>query len=598
MCGIAGILGSESSVDITLLHRFKQLLRHRGPDDCGDFINERRSVGFSQTRLSILDLSPAGHQPMTTRDGRFTIVFNGEIYNFRELRAELVQEGVAFSSNSDTEVLLQLYAMRGERMLERLLGMFAFAVWDEREQTCFMARDPLGIKPLYYWQHQGQLVFASEMRTLLSSDLAPKRIDESSLAEYFLFGYVPDPGTLVDGVRSLQAGQALTWHSGRCVTKTYWQPKYGAEDIAEQDAIEITRDALEQSMERHFVSDVPVGIFLSGGIDSTSILALARARGVSNLNTFCISFDEQEFNEGDAAARTAGHFGTEHHDWRLSAAEGQSLVNEFLCALDRPSNDGFNTFCVSKLAHRLGHKVVLSGLGGDELFGSYPSFQRLPKMLRLAKYLAPGRSAVRFIGQAIERRSSSTTRQRFGVFLQSSMTPLPAYWTLRGFFTPRETAVLLQHYTGKDCNVVCNALIEAQVPDQPTFADSVAYLETTRYMRNQLLRDSDVYSMANGLELRVPFVDSRLHEVVSEIPAAIRLRAGKQLLCDSVPEIPEWIVRAPKRGFRFPFEKWVNQLWASEFDRFDRTNPVRLVTWYRKWTLFTLEHFLSSCGIG
>ncbi len=597
MCGIAGILGTSSTITAESLQLLTVALRHRGPDDCGSYLNPERNVGLAQTRLSILDLSAAGHQPMISADGRYVIVFNGEVYNFRELRPALERRGVEFKSDSDTEVLLYLYAEHGPRMLPMLAGMFAFAIWDTREHTAFLARDPLGIKPLYYGIDGDRLIFASEMRAVLKAWSSPKKLDHSSLGQYLLFGSVPDPGTLVQGIQSLPAGHSLTWKSGSTSLHSYWTPAYAPTPMSVGEATSLTRNALEESMDRHLVSDVPVGVFLSGGIDSTALTALASAKVAQPLNTFCISFEENEFNEGALAQRTAEHFHTQHHDWRLKADEGLSLIDSFLQSLDRPTNDGFNTYCVSMLARKHGLKVVLSGLGGDELFGSYPSFRLLPKLLRWHAWGGLAGPLRGIVGNYLQSQSTRSNLRRLGVFLNSRSNGLAAYWAIRGFFTPSEARKLIEHYTGTNAGnhqVDTAELLNVAVPEQPTPQDLVAYLESTRYMQFQLLRDSDVFSMAHGLELRVPFVDSRLFETVNRVPASIRLAAGKQLLCDAVPEIPAWIANAPKKGFRFPFEHWVKNHWSERFAQLERTIPVKLDSWYRKWTLLMLEHFMHS----
>ena len=596
MCGLAGILDAGPEVSSNLLQTLIDGLHHRGPDDTGSVYFPDHRVGLAHVRLSILDLSPAGHQPMMSADQRYTIVFNGEVYNFRELRPALERSGVKFKSDSDTEVLLYLYAEHGPRMLPMLAGMFAFAIWDAHERIAFLARDPLGIKPLYYGTDGDRFVFASEMRALLRTWKSPKKIDPHSLGQYLLFGSVPDPGTLVSGIQSLPAGHSLTWKDGQFSVQPYWSPSYAPQAITDREAVPRTRAALEETMQRHLVSDVPVGVFLSGGIDSTALTALATAQGAKPLSTFCISFEENEFNEGGLAQRTAAHFGTDHHDWRLKADEGLGLVDSFLAALDRPTNDGFNTYCVSMLARQHGLKVVLSGLGGDELFGSYPSFQLMPKLLRwraLAGLMGP---LAGWSGSVLESQASRANLRRMGAFLQAQPSKLAAYWAVRGFFTPHEVQKIVQHYAGAVAFDPA-ALLDATIPDQPTPQDLVAYLESTRYMQFQLLRDSDVFSMAHGLELRVPLVDSRLFEAVNPIPAAIRLAPGKKLLCDAVPEIPSWVANAPKKGFRFPFEHWVRNHWSDRFEQLDRSVPVKLDSWYRKWTLLMLEHFLRANGI-
>lgn len=592
MCGIAGIVGDLPEVR-ERLPAMLRTLEHRGPDDRGEYYGAQGRVALGQQRLAILDLSPLGHQPMVSGNERYIIVFNGEIYNFRDLRNDLLQSGVSLKSHSDTEVILELYARDGASCVNRLDGMFALAIWDTVTQKLFCARDPLGIKPFYYWQVDEKFAFASEVRALLQSDLAPRHLDGSALRGYLIYGSVQEPQTLVAGVRSLPAGHTLTWSAvGMCV-ESFWKLQF--EDPAPslqdyQQALLSTRQALEDSITRHFVSDVPVGIFLSGGIDSTAVLALAHAQGVAPLQTFCIGFEQQEFDESDLAQRTADHFQTEHHHWRMSADEGMELFHTFLEKFDLPSNDGFNTYCVSKFARDQGLKVVLSGLGGDELFGGYPSFSTMPKLQKIYALCEWAGGVRRIVARNLSRLPIAPRHQRLLSFLQSQGGITDAYCAMRGHFTPTEATKLLT-----DFGVTYDSF-EANV-DQPMPSDNrdgVAYLEATRYMRNQLLRDSDVLSMSVGLELRTPLVDRKLWDTVTRIPTNFRLQPGKKMLVDAVPEIPSWILECPKRGFRFPFEQWLSGPWSDMFTSLERRSSVPLQTWSRKWSLFVLNHFIAS----
>ncbi len=601
MCGVAGMVGCqlEMSVLRTRVQQMQRQLRHRGPDDDGIHVDSSAAVGLAHARLAILDLSDSGHQPMFSPDGRYVVVFNGEIYNFKQLRRELEQSGEAFASQSDTEVLLRMYQRRGPQFVDCLEGMFAIAIWDSRDRSCFLARDPFGIKPLYIWRRDGAIAFASEVRSLLHAKLGPTRLCGEALRDYLLQGSVQEPLTLVEGIVALEPGAWLRWRDGVEESDTFWRPSFDADHDAIHDrdpsvAIEITRKALRESIQKHFVSDVPVGIFLSGGIDSTAILALANLEGFQHLRTFCLSFDEVEFNEGELARRTATHFATDHHDWRITAQQGSELIHHYLAALDQPSNDGFNTFCVSKFAREMGAKVVLSGLGGDELFGGYPSFRRVPQLHRWHRQLAmiPG---ARGVAAAAARRFIGGNRgPRLAEYFRGDGSIDSAHRCMRGIFTRHDTEQLLKRYLSHlpPPDSVVGGESAAHRPH-----DQVSLLELTTYMRNQLLRDSDVMSMAWGLELRVPLVDRSLFDVVRKIPSSIRLAAGKQLLLDSVPEIPEWIASQPKRGFRFPFQSWVSGQWGQVFDQLKRQSPVPLDAWYQAWTLFTLESFLVRCGI-
>ena len=354
------------------------------------------------------------------------------------------------------------------------------------------------------------------------------------------------------------------------------------------DPAALVRRALEESLERHLVSDVPVGLFLSGGIDSTALLALLRAvRGKgADLRTFSIAFDDPDYDEGEIARRTAGHFGAQHSEWKMTASEGAAEVGPYLAAMDQPTIDGFNTWCVSKLAREHGVSVVLSGLGGDELFGGYSTFRRVPRLRRLHRTLGPLRCvAARMLGES----ATAGKWRRLAEFLGGSGGLPAAYRARRGIFTEQEARQLCGELNDRDPG------IETEPESVRTYlprgeADAVSYLEITRYMRNQLLRDSDIFSMAHGLELRVPFVDGRLFEVLRSIPADVRLRPEKRLLLDAVPEIPEWVRNRPKQGFRFPFAEWASSSFGTALREGEREVSVALREWYRKWAIVVADH--------
>jgi asparagine synthase (glutamine-hydrolysing) len=600
VCGIAGIINSRLDRDELemRLQKLQRALHHRGPDDHGLFISKDNVAGLVSTRLAILDLSDAGHQPMQSPDGRYTIVFNGEIYNYGALRSELLDEGHSFKSNSDTKVVLRMFMLYGADAVREFEGMFVLAIWDDREQSLFLARGPLGIKPLYFARQNHQLLFASEIRALLKTELLSRQICREAAASYLLFGAVQEPLTLVDGIEALPGGHYLFWRAGEISLTKFGDVQFSDDPISHDDAVGMVRAAFEETIDRHLVSDVPVGIFLSGGVDSTAIVALAAQKQERDLRTFSISFDDPRFDEGEAAKRTAAHFRTEHCDWRLDSATAKGLLAKFLESSDQPSIDGFNTFCVSKLAHDQGLKVVLSGLGGDEIFGGYQSFELVPRMVRFSRALNLGWPLRAGAGKLLERIASPPIR-RVGRFLDDFPTMSAGYWAMRGIFTPGETAKLLAHYglTSEGPNGHFQSPLQSYVPPQPTMEDEVSYLEITRYMRNQLLRDSDVMSMAWSLELRVPFVDRKFIETVARIPASLRLARGKQILFDAAPEIPEWVRNRPKQGFTFPFEDWVTSEWRDIFQRIEAQSPVRLKNWYRTWCLFALENFLERNGM-
>ncbi|MBS9385304.1 MAG: asparagine synthase (glutamine-hydrolyzing) [Dolichospermum sp. BR01] len=591
MCGISGIirLNPHDNHVEKKIKRMQTALQHRGPDDAGICISTDQQAALAHTRLSILDLSPAGHQPMSTSDGRYSITFNGEIYNFQQLRQNLIDQGEKFHSQTDTEVILKLYQRIGADCVHHLRGMFAFAIWDDWEKTCFLARDPLGIKPLYYWQSRTTLVFASELRAVLASGLPAVNLSPEGLYGYLTTGSVPEPHTLIADIHCLAAGHWLYWQNGNITKKQYWQINFTPGEISPAEAREIVRTALVDSIQHHFISDVPVGIFLSGGIDSTTILALATQTQQSQLSTYSITFAESEYNEGELAQKVANHFGAKHTEYQVTASFAKDIFPNFLTAIDQPSIDGFNTFCVSKVAHDHGMKVVLSGLGGDEIFGGYQSFQKVPQMVSFSKNIKFLPLLRRGFGVGLAHWGTSPKMKRFGDFLRHPPTFASAYGSFRGIFSHQEALTIVQQLLGE-------SLIYQQQLDsnQNTPENEVSFLELSRYMRNQLLRDSDVMSMNWGLELRVPFVDQALLEAVAPIPSSIRLQEGKKLLTQAITEVPDWVVNKPKKGFSFPFENWMDSEFGDYFQNSNMPINVSLTSWYRRWSLAILKHWWES----
>lgn len=594
MCGIAGLLSAGNSQEQleTLIQRMQSVLGHRGPDDRGMYLSRDRQAALAHTRLSILDLSPAGHQPMSTADGRYWITFNGEIYNFQELRHSLISQGEQFHSKTDTEVILKLYQRLGADCVNHFRGMFAFAIWDDLEKTCFLARDALGIKPLYYYFAGSTLVFASELRAILATGLPTKTLSMEGLYGYLVNGSVPEPHTLIEGIHCLAAGHWLRWQSGNITQSQYWQINFTPEAIALPEAIQKVRYALIDSIKHHFVSDVPVGIFLSGGIDSTAVVALASQIQTNQLRTYSIAFEEPEWNEGEISSKVAHQFGTDHTEYTITASLGRELFPQYLAAIDQPSIDGFNTFCVSQVARKDGTKVVLSGLGGDEFFGGYKSFQKVPQMVRVGSRLQAFHPIGSAIGMGLEQWGTSPQLKRLGDFLQQTPNSAAAYRSFRGIFSHAEACSIVKRYFPDRALPVRSE--SNPFPNLPSLEDEVSLLEISGYMRNQLLRDSDVMSMASGLELRVPLVDRILLEAIASIPSHLRLAPGKQMLIQAVPELPSWVVNRPKRGFSFPFEQWMAGEWGDYFPKLDAHKNISLKPWYRRWSLALLEYWLQE----
>ena len=601
MCGIAGQLGKDPG---DFAARVGPRLAHRGPDDAG--VWQDANACLVHRRLAILDLSPLGHQPMASACGRWQLVFNGEIYNHGELRRRLEAEGQRFRGSGDTEVLLAWLVSRGLEGLEALRGMFAFCLYDTREHRALLARDPHGIKPLYLRRGPGgSLAFASELRALLAADGEAPCLNRRALGRYLATGSVSEPDTLVEGVERLPCGHAATWRQGRLTLRPWGalpESLVGATGTAAMgtaEAVALTRSALEDSVAAHMVSDVPVGLFLSAGLDSASLLALA-PRG---LHTFTIGFETPgagTFDESGPAARIAAHFGAHHTPLNLSADQARQWLPAFLASQDQPSIDGYNTWCVSRLATEHGLKVALSGLGGDELFGGYPSFRMVPKLRRWRRLIGPAGPAAAWLLQRLPQGRRARL-QRISALLEAPASLAEAYGCFRGLFSRSESDRLLAHWglppepggmpSAADGGGVGGGTGGGAAPGG---REGVAWLEGSRYLRNQLLPDSDVMAMAAGLELRLPLVDARLQRRLAPIPTALRLAEGKQLLARSVPELPDWFVNRPKQGFRFPFQLWLDDPASPLALRLPSTpRGIDLAPWYRRWSLMVLQHWLE-----
>ena len=591
MCGIAGILSKklDNHAIAPKLGAMQEALNHRGPDGRGDYFSPSGHAGLAHTRLSIIDLSDNGAQPMSSHNDRYTISFNGEIYNYQTLREELIQQGHTFQSQSDTEVILNSYIEFGDACVNKLRGMFAFVIWDEQEQSAFAARDPFGIKPFYYWHDQNSFAFASEIKAVMQSGLNKKTLSSQGVFSYFKTGSVSEPYTLINDIQLLQAGHTLSWKDGQVSKNRYWAIDFPeSKQYSREVAIQKTRSALIDSLNAHLVADVPVGIFLSGGIDSTALLALASSISTTPINTYSIAFENPEWNEGDIAQRIADHFGANHTELIMTPSLAQTLFDDYINAIDQPSIDGFNTFCVSKLAHDNNEKVVLSGLGGDELFAGYKSFELLPKMQNASRRFALLSDITCFMGKHL-KRWLPTKLNRVMDFLSQPNSLIAAQQSLRGIFSHHEALTLTQEITAQDQLSITNPY----EPKHQHIKDNVSDIELSTYMRNQLLRDSDSMSMYWGLELRVPFIDSVLFDEVSSIPADLRLEQGKQLLIDSVPEIPEWVSNRPKQGFRFPFDEWFSKNWQHSVIDFNTPTWIKLKPWYRRWSLVVLSDWVK-----
>ncbi len=562
MCGINGILrlaDSAPAIDREELLRSRDSMISRGPDGAGAWISDDGRVALASRRLAILDLSAAGAQPMASADGRFHAVMNGEIYNFAGLRRELEADGVRFRSHSDTEVVLALYAREPAdpaALLPRLRGMYALAIWDDREKSLLLARDPLGIKPLYLATETGAdacLRFASQVKALEAGGAISREIDPAGVAGFLLWGSVPEPLTIRKAVRALPPGHHLIVREGRI-----GEPVASGLPAMAAMAMEPAA-AIEDSVRAHLVSDVPVAVFLSAGLDSALIAALACRNLPEPPATFTLRFDAllgTPQDEGPLAAEVARALGTRHVERSLRAGDLAALWPGAVAAMDQPSIDGFNTYVVSRAAHEAGLKVVLSGLGGDEIFGSYPSFADVPRLARSARRgrQVPGLGAL----WPPAARLLAADRPKLAGLLRYGQTLPGAYFLRRGLFLPEELPALIGRDAAQEglrrYDPVADAA-RALATDDGVRDDwtSVHALETALYMRNQLLRDSDWASMAWSVELRVPLVDAWLSARLAARGFEPARSAGKAALVrQAAPELPEALWRRPKTGFYIP----------------------------------------------
>lgn len=629
MCGIFGIVAHRAQVPEGVLERGTRSLAHRGPDDSGTILLRgtapEAEIGLGNRRLAILDLSPLAHQPMQDSETGNWIVYNGEIYNFREIRGELERAGASFVSRSDTEVVLKAYARWGEQCLTRFRGMFAFALWDATRHRLLVARDPMGIKPLYYAQAGAYFIFASEVRTLLGTGLLPRRIDLAGLTNYLTFGSAYDPLTLIEGIRSLPPGHTLTWEQGTVRESAYWDlvdeptSTEAVSSCANADlSAEQIKPIVEDAVRSQLVSDVPVGVFLSGGIDSSALVSILSRGGVTP-STFSIVFREADFSEAQHSRAVAAKFHTDHHEINVSQADVLAAIPGALQAMDLPSMDGINTYFVSRETRNAGVKVALSGLGGDEVFAGYSTFRTVPRMERFSHVLQFFPQGMRgVLGSAFKAIVPANDQNRkLASLARDNGRLLHPYFLSRMLFTPDQRELLLRNRSTSVQEFAAasqrDRLLRARSLDP---INRVSYLESRCYMLNTLLRDSDFMSMSQGLELRVPLIDHQLARTVMEIPGKRKLNSTpKKLLVEALEgSLPEEIVYRPKRGFTLPFEHWMRQEMRSEIEsglnakRIDggplgglvSGNEVQRiwqsfqreqVSWSRPWALYVLQRW-------
>jgi asparagine synthase (glutamine-hydrolysing) len=578
MCGINGIVAyhsASSEPEEAELLATRDAMRARGPDGSGAWWSPDRRCALGHRRLSIIDLSDRAAQPMTSEDGRFVVVFNGEIYNYPQLRTELETDGARFRTTSDTEVLLHLYARHGAEMVHRLRGMFAFAVWDQVQHCLFLARDPYGIKPLYTANDGWTFRFASQVKALLAGGHLSRDPEPAGVVGFHLFGSVPEPFTLYRDIRSLPAGHTQFVNAaGPREPKPFSNlaellAKGAANAVPVAEISERVRAAVLDSIRAHLLADVEVGIFLSAGVDSGALLGCMRDAGQRGVRAITLAFEEfrgTSEDEAPLAARVCDRYGARHIVRRLSQQEFVQDLPAILDAMDQPSIDGVNTWFVSKAAKEVGLKVVISGLGGDELLGGYPSFADVPRWRRrfgaLAVVPGLGLFARTLIGRVAP--AFSHARPKALGLLEHSGTWAGAYLLRRGLFLPNELPEVMDPEIAREGMHRLRPLrcLGASLkPDPGSDLARVCVLESVHYMRNQLLRDADWAGMAHSLEIRVPLVDfTLLGKLASSIPA-ITKGAGKAALAAApMMPLPNEVVTRAKSGFAVPTGAWINSV--------------------------------------
>lgn len=568
MCGIAGIgiSGSvpKSTVSDAVRCMMDQMVR-RGPDAVGVWSSDKVVLGHR--RLAILDLDVRSNQPMTSGDGRYTIVFNGEIYNYRELRSALEAQHVGLRTKSDTEVILELYAREGVSMLSRLRGMFAFALWDEKNSELVLARDPYGIKPLYYSRNKAGVLFASQVKALVASGMLEAQREVAAVAGFYLWGSVPEPWTMIRDIYALPAGHYMKvrggiaeapvlWHD----IQSHWCPRSGRISVAELE--EKVWRAVTDSVRSHLVADVPVSVFLSAGIDSAVVAGLAAELG-SRVEGITLGFEEfarHHEDEVPVAAAVAAHYGLPHSVRHVSRAEFEGDIPRILAAMDQPSIDGVNVWFASKAAAERGYKVVLSGVGGDELFLGYSSANRIPRLTSWGRAISSFPGSRGFLPPILGILAKVCSKPKLSGAAAFMDSLEGQYFLSRALFLPQDLPALMGAEAAEEGLMRLNGSppgMSRVIKREDVVGLGV--MESTYYLRNQILRDADWASMAHSVELRSPLVDSMLLAELGPYVSQFADGAGKDILANSPKRaLPVSVAKRPKTGFSLPIAKWLS----------------------------------------
>lgn len=602
MCGILGTI--SDNLQTKEFEKALNLLKHRGPDDKGVVFLDNNCL-MGHRRLSIQDLTSNGHQPMQSNDKRYTIIFNGEIYNFKEIREDLLRVGFTFNSDSDTEVILKLFQLEGDNLTSYLRGVFVFAIYDTNKKEMKVFRDRYGVKPLYYYYKNNTFAFSSELRSLIALPEISKTPNYDAYYSFLQLGSVPTPLSLYKDIQVLPPAHYISYSDNQFFLKRYYDINYTPNGLTYEENVVEVRKLVTEAVKSRMVSDLPVGAFLSGGIDSSAVVALMRKDNVGEIKTFSIDFNDKKYSEGKIAKLVANKYETKHHQFII---ESNDLKNEFyniLDSLDSPSIDGVNTFFVSKYTKQAGVSVALSGLGGDEVFGGYDTFENFEKLIRYKKcltFLPNGLFSI------LSRLPLNDRNLKIFEFLNSKQNnKLEAYFALRGVIQENKIRNIFQKPFSKRFFEYLREDYNSR--EYYTNENSVSYLESSIYMTNQLLRDSDNMSMAHSLELRVPLIDQVLVDFAASIPG--EFKHNKMILLDAIKHLlPVEVYTRKKQGFTFPFEEWIRKSLMSEVktlfflnnDYLDKKYLIKMwnefenkrVSWSRIWAIVVLNYYNSK----
>ena len=629
MCGIAGIhINNPKSSHESLYKELQKMLDalvHRGPDNRGEVqikSDNGANLYLGHQRLSIIDPSEGAHQPMSNDKSTTWISTNSEIYNYKDLKRELITR-YNFKTNSDTEVLLRSYEAWGIDCLSKIRGMFAFSIWDSLNNRLILARDRVGIKPLYYYFKKDTLLFASEIRAILASKIYSPSINPTGIYEYLSFGRVGSIESILESIIEIPPGHFLIADNNGINIKKYWDPTHEINSIQLSPSINLQIEScLKKAVTQHLVSDVSIGAFLSGGIDSSALVSMITSNSTTPIKTLSIGFKDKDYDESNYAALISKSLGTEHHQLLLTEEDLLESLPPALASMDQPTIDGINTFIISRAASNMGLKVALSGLGGDELFAGYHSFSFIPKLKKIENILKwfplDLRKKIGCMVSSLLSQSDKNTKLNH--LIQGQYNGSHVYFLFRALFCEQELEYLISNPHIFKTEIIKNLkrtqeLIASR--SKLSTLNLISYLEITQYMATTLLRDTDMMSMANSVEIRVPYLDHKLVELMFSIPSSIKMKKGipKPLLVNSLPnKLPDFIVHRKKMGFTLPFEIWMRGKMKSEVESVLLTPSEKLsdfvsqdsiqkvwvdflqkrCSWSRPWSLYVLKKWLET----